>query len=76
MRQPCSNLVNAFWIHASISQILARFFGCVSPAGQTLDTLTLPKKMYLWQSNLSDIYVSLCDESHCQLYRDYYSSLQ
>ena len=23
----------------------------------TLDVLTLPKKMYLWQSNLSDIYM-------------------
>ena len=36
---------------------------------------TLPKKTYLWWSNLSDIYVSLCNESHYLPYRDYYCSL-
>ena len=44
--------------------------------GQTLDTLTLPKKMYLWRSNISNTYVSLCNESHTLPYRDYSSSLQ
>lgn len=36
-----------------------------------LGARTFPKKMYLWGANLSDIHVSLCNDSHGLLYSDY-----